>query len=204
MPDNKLKQREMDILSYIKFHLQEKGYPPTVREIGQAVGLKSSSTVHNYLHKMVQKGVIRLDKTKPRAIEILVDKEEQVHKEMINVPILGQVAAGIPLLAEENLEDIFPLPIDFTGRGDLFMLRVKGDSMIEAGILEDDMVLIRSQPKVENGDIAVAMIEGEATVKRFYKDKDHIRLEAENSSFSPIITKDAEILGKVVALIRSY
>ncbi|SFG66039.1 SOS-response transcriptional repressor, LexA [Desulfotomaculum arcticum] len=196
-----LNQQEKDILNFIKQYIKESGYPPTVREIGKAVGFRSSSTVHGYLHRLHEKGAIKLDPTKPRALVVI---EDEYTKEIITVPVLGQVAAGLPLLAEENYEDVFPLPADFTGSGDLFILRIKGDSMIEAGILEGDLVVVRKQPKVENGEIAVAMIEGEATVKRFFKEKDHILLQPENSLYAPIIAREVEILGKVVGLVRRY
>lgn len=203
--NNNLSQRELEILKFIKHNIKTKGYPPSVREIGQAVGLKSSSTVHSYLRKLEDKKLVRRDPTKPRAIEVLHEESnDEFYKEMIAVPVLGRVAAGKPLLAVENQEDIFPLPADYVGRGDFFMLRVKGDSMVEAGILEDDLVLIRHQPSVNNGDIAVALIEDEATIKRFYKEKDYIRLQPENYRLSPIIVQDVEILGKVVGLIRKF
>lgn len=198
-----LNQRERDILEAIKKNINDRGYPPTVREIGKAVGLRSSSTVHGYLHRLEEKELIKLDATKPRALVILAENEvSNPYKETVNVPLVGQVAAGLPLLAEENLEDVFPLPADFTGRGNVFMLRVKGDSMIEAGILDGDLVLVRSQPTVNNGEIAVAMIENEATCKKFYKEKDHVRLEPANSSFAPIIVEEVTILGKVIGLMR--
>ncbi|WP_027364467.1 transcriptional repressor LexA [Desulfotruncus alcoholivorax] len=196
-----LTQQEIDILNFIKQHVKENGYPPTVREIGKAVGFKSSSTVHGYLHRLDKKGAIKLDPTKPRALVIV---EDEYTKDVVSVPVLGQVAAGLPLLAEENYEDMFPLPADFTGGGDLFILRIKGDSMIEAGILDGDLVVVRKQPKVENGEIAVAMIEGEATVKRFFQEKDHILLQPENSLYAPITAREVEILGKVVGLVRKY
>ncbi|MCG8400195.1 MAG: transcriptional repressor LexA [Firmicutes bacterium] len=200
MKDN-VGRREAEIIRYIKHSLQTRGYPPSVREIGQAVGLKSSSTVHGYLCKLEEKGLLRRDPTKPRAMEVL-GEEGGGFKEMIMVPVLGRVAAGLPLLAVENQEDSFPLPADFAGRGEFFMLQIKGNSMVEAGILEGDLVLVRRQPKVENGDIAVALIDDEATVKRFYKENDHIRLQPENYKLSPIIVKDVEVLGKVVGLVR--
>jgi len=199
-----LSQREIEILRFIKHNIQTKGYPPSVREIGEAVGLKSSSTVHSYLRKLEEKKLLRRDPSKPRAMEILDESGTEEFKEMIMVPVLGQVAAGVPLLAVENREDVFPLPVDFAGRGEFFMLHVKGDSMVEAGILEGDMVLVRHQPTVDNGDIAVAMIDNEATIKRFYKEHDYIRLQPENYRLSPIIVKDVEILGKVVGLIRKF
>ncbi|MBF7083349.1 transcriptional repressor LexA [Desulfallas sp. Bu1-1] len=201
--NKKLNQREEEILKFIKHNIQTRGYPPSVREIGQAVGLKSSSTVHNYLCKLEEKEYLRRDPAKPRAMEVLDDEGSQF-KEMIMVPVLGRVAAGVPLLAVENREDVFPLPVDFAGRGEFFMLRVKGDSMIEAGILEDDLVLVRRQPDAENGAIVVALLEEEATIKRFYRENDHIRLQPENYRLSPILVKDVKILGKVVGLVRKF
>lgn len=198
-----INQREKEIIRYIKHSIKSRGYPPSVREIGQAVGLKSSSTVHNYLCKLEEKGILRRDATKPRAMEIL-DNESENFKEMVMVPVLGRVAAGIPILAEENREDIFPIPVDFAGRGDFFMLRVKGDSMVEAGILEGDLVLVRQQPTVDNGDIAVALLDNEATIKRFFREDGHIRLQPENYQLSPIIVNDVTILGKVTGLLRKF
>ncbi|AGL01152.1 transcriptional repressor LexA [Desulfoscipio gibsoniae] len=201
--DKELNAREKDVLQAIKDHISRHGYPPTVREIGQVVGLKSSSTVHSYIHKLENKGFIRLDHTKPRAIEVLdKNKDQEVVKETVIVPLLGQVAAGLPILAEENLEDMIPLPVDFAGHGDIFMLRIKGDSMLEAGIFDGDLVLIKSQPTVNNGEICIAMIDNEATCKKFYKEKDYIRLEPANSYYLPIIAKDVNILGKVIGLLR--
>ncbi|WP_166510163.1 transcriptional repressor LexA [Desulfallas thermosapovorans] len=202
MKDN-LSKREEDILSVIQHNIESKGYPPSVREIGQAVGLKSSSTVHGYLRRLEEKGMLRRDPAKPRAIEVIY-AQGKPYKEMIPVPVLGRVAAGIPLLALENCENVFPLPVDFVGHGESFMLKVKGDSMIEAGILEGDLVLVRRQPSVENGDIAVALIEEEATIKRFFKENDHIRLQPENSRLAPILVKEVQILGKVVGLVRKF
>lgn len=196
-------QREAEILRYIKHSIQSRGYPPSVREIGEAVGLKSSSTVHNYLCKLEEKGLLRRDPTKPRAMEVL-DGEEDNFKEMVMVPVLGRVAAGVPLLAVENQEDMFPLPVDFAGRGEFFMLRVRGNSMVEAGILEDDLVLVRRQPSVDNGDIVVAMLDEEATIKRFYREDGYIRLQPENYQLSPIIVRDVTILGKVTGLVRKF
>ncbi|MBM7854131.1 repressor LexA [Desulfohalotomaculum tongense] len=201
-----LNEREQSILNVIKENIREKGYPPSVREIGQSVGLSSSSTVHGYLKKLEQKGYIRRDPTKPRAIEIL---EEQKYNrtagddDLVDVPLLGQVAAGNPLLAVENCEDILSLPRSFTGYGELFMLKIRGDSMIEAGILEGDLVLVRRQPNATDGEIVVALLDGEATVKRFFKEKNHIRLQPENPNMAPILVRDVQILGKVVGLLRS-
>lgn len=197
-----LTQREQAVLNVIKLSIRTKGYPPSVREIGEAVGLNSSSTVHGYLKKLEKKGILRRDPTKPRAIEILGNSIKESIEETVNVPLLGNVAAGLPLWADENKEDEFSLPRNFTGFGDLFMLRVRGDSMIEAGILEGDLLLVRSQPDAVNGEIVVALLDEEATVKRLYKEKGHIRLQPENSSMSPIITDNAKILGKVIGLLR--
>jgi len=202
LKDN-LNKREEDILKFIQYNVHKKGYPPSVREIGQAVGLKSSSTVHSYLRRLEERGVLRRDPAKPRAIEVMIDNDRPV-KKIVDVPVLGQVAAGTPLLAVENYDDMFPLPLDFVGHGEFFMLRVKGDSMIEAGILERDLVLVKQQSSVDNGDIAVALIDDEATIKRFFKEKDHIRLQPENYRLSPILVKDALILGKVVGLVRKF
>lgn len=202
----RLSPREEAILKAIKVFISNKGYPPSVREIGQAVALKSSSTVHNYLKRLEQKGLLRRDPTKPRALELLRDIESQLPvtypTEMSNVPILGRVAAGQPLLAEENLEETFPLPLNFTGPGDFFLLTVKGDSMIEAGILDGDLVLVRKQATAENADIVVALLEDDATVKRFFREPDHIRLQPENHLLESIYAREVSILGKVVGLIR--
>ena len=202
MKDN-VNQRETEIIRYIKHSIQSRGYPPSVREIGEAVGLKSSSTVHNYLCRLEEKGLLRRDPTKPRAMEVLDDDKESF-REMVMVPVLGRVAAGIPLLAVENKEDMFPMPVDFVGRGEFFMLRVKGNSMVEAGILEGDLVLVRQQPSVDNGDIAVALLDDEATIKRFFREDGHIRLQPENYQLSPIIVNDVTVLGKVTGLVRKF
>lgn len=197
-----LTPREEEVLKVIKDSIASKGYPPSVREIGQKVGLSSSSTVHSYLRRLEEKGVIRRDPTKPRAIEIL-QKEELNPQEKLNwIPVLGRVAAGLPLLAVENNEGFFPLPTGFTGEGEFFMLQVKGDSMIEVGIFEGDLVLVRKQPSADNGDIVVALLEDEATVKRFFKEKDHVRLQPENKNMAPILTQEAKIVGKVIGLVR--
>ncbi len=196
-----LTPKQAAILEVIKKNIRQKGYPPSVREIGKAVGLSSSSTVHGYLRKLEEKGYLRRDATKPRAMEVLDDLTRE-KTEYINVPLLGRVAAGMPLLAVENKEDIFPLPVHFTGTGDFFMLTVRGDSMIEAGILNGDMVVVRRQNDADNGDIVVALMEEEATVKRLYKESRRVRLQPENSLMDPIYTTDAQILGKVVGLVR--
>lgn len=197
----KLTWREAQILEYIKGQVRTKGYPPSVREIGRVVGLKSSSTVHSHLGKLEAKGYIRRDPTKPRAIEIL-DKSELEVKPTINVPVVGRVTAGEPILAQENIEDYFPIPRDFSPYEDQFMLHVKGESMIGAGILDGDYVLVRRQQSASDGDIVVALLGDEATVKRFFKEKDHIRLQPENSTMEPILVKDVQILGRVVGVFR--
>ena len=204
-----INKREAEIIKFIQHNLSNKGYPPSVREIGAAVGLKSSSSVHNYLHKLESKGLLRRDPAKPRAIELLFSQHAQntldevpFLKDVSTIPILGTVAAGAPLLAVENHDDVFSLPTDFTGEGEFFMLKVRGDSMIEAGILENDLVLVKRQASVNNGEIVVALIEDEVTVKTFYKEDDHIRLQPENYRLSPILVKDMQILGKVTGLVR--
>lgn len=195
-----LTPKQAEILEFIKDNLRRKGYPPSVREIGQAVGLSSSSTVHGYLRKLEKKGYLRRDPTKPRAIEVLDPECERV--ECVNVPLLGRVAAGVPILAVENQEDLFPLPAHFTGAGEFFMLKVQGESMIEAGILNEDMVVVRRQQDANNGDIVVALLEDEATVKRLYKESDRVRLQPENSTMEPIYTNQLQVLGKVIGLVR--
>lgn len=196
-----LTPKQAAILEVIKKSIRQKGYPPSVREIGQAVGLSSSSTVHGYLKKLEEKGYLRRDPTKPRAMEVL-DSLEGDKVDFVNVPLLGRVAAGIPLLAVENRDDIFPLPTHFTGAGEFFMLTVRGDSMIEAGILDGDMVVVRSQGDALNGDIVVALLGEEATVKRFYKESGRVRLQPENSYMEPIYATELQVLGKVVGLVR--
>jgi repressor LexA len=201
----KLSSRQQAILDFIKNEVRTKGYPPSVREIGEAVGLASSSTVHGHLDRLEKKGLIRRDATKPRAIEITDGSEEMnVFPEAIaRVPIVGKVTAGTPILATENIEDYFPLPAHMVGDYTVFMLNVVGDSMIEAGIHDGDYVVVRKQSTASNGDIVVAMTEDEeATVKRFFKESDHIRLQPENSSMEPIRLREVTILGKVIGLYR--
>ncbi len=202
-----LNQKQLDILNYIKMEVNRKGYPPSIREICEAVGFKSTSTVHGYLSKLEEKGYIRRDATKPRTIEILNSDsigDLSYNKETTNVPVVGRITAGEPILAVENIEDMFPLPTDFTYDSDTFMLVVKGESMIEAGILNNDYVIVNQQSIAANGDIVVALIEDEATIKRFYKETDHIRLQPENSLMEPILLKDVVILGKVIGVFRKY
>ena len=196
-----LTPRQREIFRFIKSEVMKKGYPPSVREIGSAVGLSSSSTVHGHLGKLEEKGYIRRDPTKPRAIEVVYDREAP-RKEIINVPIVGRVTAGEPILAVENIEDFFPMPKDFANYEDVFMLKVRGDSMIGAGILDGDYVVVRQQSHAENGDIVVALIGEEATVKRFYREADHIRLQPENPNLAPIRSTNVQILGKVVGVFR--
>lgn len=198
---DKLNSKEELVLAVIKKNIREKGYPPSVREIGQAAGLNSSSTVHGYLKRLEGKGYIRRDATKPRAMEVLNDNKEN-YIELISVPLLGRVAAGVPLLATENREDTFPLPSFFTGTGEFFMLTVRGDSMVEAGILDGDMVVVRQQYVANNGEIVVALLEEEATIKRFFKENDQIRLQPENRLLKPIYARNVQVLGKVVGLLR--
>jgi len=202
----KMSQRQQAILDFIKASVRERGYPPSVREIGEAVGLASSSTVHGHLDRLEKKGLIRRDPTKPRAIEILDDDSRANFALSVRqVPLVGKVTAGEPITATENIEDYFSLPVHLVGDQEVFMLSVQGDSMIEAGIFDGDYVIVRQQPTAANGDIVVAMTEdGEATVKTFYKEKDHIRLQPENSSMEPIRLKDVTILGKVIGLIRRF
>nr|WP_238357502.1 transcriptional repressor LexA [Cohnella zeiphila] len=202
-----MSNRQTAILEFIKAEVREKGYPPSVREIGEAVGLASSSTVHGHLDRLEKKGLIRRDPTKPRAIEILGDENESVSHYSFSVrkvPLVGKVTAGMPITATENIEEYYPLPEHMVGDHQVFMLSVVGESMIEAGIRSGDFVIVRQQQTANNGDIVVAMTEDdEATVKTFYKEKDHIRLQPENSAMEPIRLKKVSILGKVIGLIRS-
>lgn len=201
-----LTKRQSEIYQFIKHIVQMKGYPPSVREIGLAVGLASSSTVHGHLSRLEEKGYIKRDPTKPRAIEITETVGENINQEnTIHVPVIGKVTAGIPITAVENVEEYFPLPAHFTSthNSNIFILDVVGDSMIEAGILDGDKVIVRSQSIAENGDIIVAMTEDdEATVKRFYKEETRYRLQPENSTMEPIYLDNVTVLGKVVGLFR--
>ncbi|MHC0037105.1 transcriptional repressor LexA [Pseudoneobacillus sp. C159] len=202
----KISKRQQDILEFIKEEVRAKGYPPSVREIGEAVGLASSSTVHGHLNRLESKGLIRRDPTKPRAIEILDESSSPLPTHnVINVPIIGKVTAGLPITAIENVEEYFPLPASFGSSDDhIFMLEIMGDSMIEAGILDGDYVVVKQQRTANNGEIVVAMTdEDEATVKRFFKEKDHFRLQPENSSLEPIILQNVSILGKVIGVYRN-
>lgn len=210
---SQLTDKQRAILEYIIEKVKEKGYPPTVREIGQAVALRSSSTVYGHLMSLEKKGYIKRDPTKPRAIEILpssyssklpskVQINEHLEKKMVNLPILGKVAAGSPILAEENSEDFFPLPLSFVQSENCYILQIKGESMIEAGILDGDYVIVQRQEVANNGEIIVALLENEATIKTFYKEKNRIRLQPENALLQPIYVQNVKILGKVIGLFR--
>ncbi len=200
----KVSKRQEDILEFIKEEVRTKGYPPSVREIGEAVGLASSSTVHGHLNRLESKGLIRRDPTKPRAIEIL-DQDNISKQGVIHVPLVGKVTAGMPITAIENIEEYFPIPDSYgTSDDNIFMLEIMGESMIEAGILDGDYVIVKQQASANNGDIIVAMTEeNEATVKRFYKEEGYFRLQPENSSMDPIIVENVSVLGKVVGLYRN-
>lgn len=200
-----LSQKQIEILLYIKNEIQRQGYPPAVREICKGVNLKSTSTVHGHLEKLESKGYIRKDPTKPRAIEILNQEDDflLVRKKTVDIPILGRVTAGTPILAVENIEDTYPIPIDLVEGHDVFILKIQGESMIDAGILDGDMVLVQEQKQANNGEIVVAMIDDEVTVKKFYKEDNRIRLQPENQFMEPIYTDDVQILGKVIGLYRT-
>lgn len=201
MSDAHLSPRQQAILTYIKTCLRSRGYPPSVREIGSAVGLCSSSTVHSHLAKLEKLGFIRRDPAKPRAIEVVEDTAWR-NKRLTPVPLVGRVTAGAPILAVENVEEVYPLPADLVHDDDVFMLTVRGNSMINAGILDGDYVIVRRQRTADSGDIVVAMIDDEATVKRFFPEKDHVRLQPENDAMQPIIARQVIILGKVIGLFR--
>ena len=198
-----LSRKQQEILEFIKRELQTKGYPPSVREICEAVQLRSTSTVHGHLERLEKKGFIRRDATKPRAIEILDGSNFMfAKKEIVELPVIGKVTAGQPILAQENIEDVFPVPVDFISNDTSFMLIVKGDSMIGAGILDGDYVIVRQQSYADNGDIVVALINDEATIKRFFKEKQVFRLQPENQYYDPIIVNELSILGKVTGVLR--
>lgn len=202
MSHGKITDKQLEILAYIKETILKKGYPPAVREICEAVNLKSTSSVHSHLESLEKNGYIRRDPTKPRTIEILDDEFALTRREVVNVPLIGTVAAGTPLLAQENIEDYMPIPAEMLPNKEIFMLRVKGDSMIEAGIFNDDQILVAKQATAENGEMVVALVEDSATVKTFYKENGHYRLQPQNSSMDPIIVEDVQILGKVIGLFR--
>ena len=194
--------KQQEILDYIKTEIINRGYPPTVRDICNAVNLKSTSSVHSHLAVLEREGYILRDKTKPRAIEIVDDSFNTARREIVNVPVVGNVAAGQPLLAVQNIENYFPVPAEYIGRNTTFMLKVKGDSMINAGILDGDTILVEQCSSASNGEIIVALIDDSATVKTYYKENDHIRLQPENDTMEPIIVKDCSVIGKVIGLFR--
>ena len=217
---DKLKDRERKILNYMKEEIRTKGYPPTVREICTAVGIKSTSTAHKDIESLVRQGYLVKDPSNPRALMVVdphADKSaktaaapapvEMERTDIIDIPVVGRVAAGTPILAEQNIEDTFPVPARYAAGGTSYMLRVRGESMIEAGIFDGDLILVQQQETARNGEIVVAMIDGfesEATVKTFYHEGDHIRLQPENQSMSPILVKDVKILGKVKGVFRYF
>lgn len=208
MKNTQATDKQQRVLDYVKEQIKKDGYAPSVREICKALDLKSTSTVHGYLTRLQKKGLIQKAALKPRTLRVIGGKEDvedkgfYTSKEMVDVPIVGKVTAGLPILAVENIEDTFPLPIDFVGNSESFMLKVRGDSMIDAGILDGDLVLVKKQNSAENGDIVVALIEDEATVKKFYKEKNYIRLQPQNQFMQPIIVPTCTILGKVAGVFR--
>lgn len=203
MAYGKISKKQKEILEYIKSEILTKGYPPAVREICEAVNLKSTSSVHSHLETLEKNGYIRRDPTKPRAIEVIDDQFNLTRRETVHVPLVGTVAAGQPILAQENIENYFPVPAEYMPKNQCFMLRVKGDSMIRAGINSGDLVLVEQRRDVKNGDMVVALLGDSATVKTFYKEKGHVRLQPENETMEPIIAgKDLEILGKVFGVLR--
>ncbi|OOM77414.1 LexA repressor [Clostridium puniceum] len=201
MTDEKDKQSE--IYEFLKSYTESKGYPPSVREICEAVSLRSTSTVHGHLKRLEKKGMIKRDPSKPRALEIA--ELSAPKKEMINIPIVGKITAGLPILATENIEDTFPIPLDYIKHdNELFILRVSGQSMVNVGIRDNDLAIIESTQRAVNGDIVVALIDESATIKRFFKEKDHIRLQPENDAMDPILVDDCKVLGKLVGIFRSF
>lgn len=204
MAQGKISSKQQEILDYIKSQILERGFPPAVRDICEAVHLKSTSSVHSHLETLEKNGYIRRDPTKPRAIEILDDSFAMMRREMTSVPIIGHVAAGEPLLAEQNIEDYFPIPVEMLPNANTFLLRVQGESMVNAGILNGDLVLVKEQHNAFNGEMVVALIEDGATVKTFYKENGYIRLQPENDYMEPIIVPDVTILGKVIGVFRFF
>lgn len=203
MEKGRITKKQQEILDFIKGQILEKGYPPAVREICEAVGLKSTSSVHSHLETLEKNGYIRRDPTKPRAIEICDDHFQMLRTETTSLPIVGRVAAGEPILAEQNIESYFPIPAEYVPAGESFVLRVHGESMINAGILDGDFIFVNSCSTASNGEIVVALIDDSATVKRFYKEKDYIRLQPENDAMEPIIVPDCVILGRVFGVFRA-
>ncbi len=204
MAQGKISQKQLEILEYIKAEILRVGYPPAVREICEAVNLKSTSSVHSHLETLEKNGYIRRDPTKPRAIEIMDDNFNLTRREMVNVPMVGRVAAGEPILADQNITDYFPIPMDFMPNNETFMLTVKGESMINAGIFDGDFVLVEKQQTARNGEMVVALVDDSATVKTFYKENGYFRLQPENDNMEPIIVNHCDILGKVIGVFRFY
>ena len=202
MGNGTITEKQSEILEYIKAQMLERGFPPAVREICEAVHLKSTSSVHSHLETLEKNGYIRRDPTKPRAIEILDDAFNLTRREMAQVPIVGRVAAGEPLLAEQNIEDYFPIPVERLPNNQTFLLQVKGESMINAGILNGDYILVEQTPSASNGEVVVALVEDGATVKRFFKENGHYRLQPENDTMDPIIVDEVTIVGKMIGLLR--
>ena len=204
MAQGKISAKQEEILEYIKSQILERGFPPSVRDICEAVHLKSTSSVHSHLETLEKNGYIHRDPTKPRAIEILDDCFNFNRSEMVNVPVIGHVAAGEPLLAEQNIENYFPIPMEYMPNKQTFMLKVHGESMINAGILDGDLVLVEQSSVADNGDIVVALLDDSATVKRFYKEEGIFRLQPENDALEPIIVRDLQIMGKVIGVFRFF
>ena len=202
MGNGTITEKQSEILEYIKAQILERGFPPAVREICEAVHLKSTSSVHSHLETLEKNGYIRRDPTKPRAIEILDDAFNLTRREMAQVPIVGRVAAGEPLLAEQNIEDYFPIPVERLPNNQTFLLQVKGESMINAGILNGDYILVEQTPSASNGEVVVDLVEDGATVKRFFKENGHYRLQPENDTMDPIIVDEVTIVGKMIGLLR--
>ena len=204
MAYGKITDKQSQILEYIKSEILNKGYPPSVRDICQAVNLKSTSSVHSHLETLEKNGYIRRDPTKPRTIEIIDDNFNLVRREVVNVPMVGTVAAGQPILDIENIDNYFPIPSEYMPNEETFMLKVKGESMINAGILDGDNILVKRQNTAKNGDMVVALVDDSATVKTFYKENGHIRLQPENDNMDPIIVPTCEIIGKVFGVFRFF
>lgn len=204
MTYGKITEKQKEILEYIKREILDKGYPPAVREICDAVHLKSTSSVHSHLETLEKNGYIRRDPTKPRAIEIIDDNFYMLRREMVSIPMIGTVAAGQPILAVENIDNYFPIPSEYLPNEECFMLRVKGDSMINAGIFDGDQILVKKASSARNGDMVVALVDDSATVKTFYKEDGFYRLQPENDSMEAIIVNEVSILGIVIGVIRLF
>ena len=202
MAQGKISQKQSEILEYIKSEILRVGYPPAVREICEAVNLKSTSSVHSHLETLEKNGYIRRDPTKPRAIEIIDDSFNLTRREVVNVPMVGRVAAGEPILAEQNISNYFPIPMEYMPNNDTFMLTVKGESMVNVGIYDGDYILVEKRSTASNGEIVVALVDDSATVKTFYKENGYFRLQPENDHLDPIIVSHCEILGKVIGVFR--